>query len=44
MVKEADAKQPKQESTVNGGSSNSSANGKGVQEKEASHLPIVLNM
>ncbi|XP_030229144.1 nuclear autoantigenic sperm protein isoform X2 [Gadus morhua] len=34
LVKDADAKQPKQESTVNGGSSSSSSNGKGVQEKE----------
>ncbi|XP_056460687.1 nuclear autoantigenic sperm protein [Gadus chalcogrammus] len=32
LVKDADAKQPKQESTVNGGSS--SSNGKGLQEKE----------
>ncbi|CAL8396332.1 unnamed protein product [Boreogadus saida] len=35
LVKDADAKQPKQESTVNGGSSSSSnANGKGLHEKE----------
>ncbi|XP_059922172.1 nuclear autoantigenic sperm protein isoform X1 [Gadus macrocephalus] len=34
LVKDADAKQPKQESTVNGSSSSSSANGKGLQEKE----------
>ncbi|KAM3876364.1 nuclear autoantigenic sperm protein [Diretmus argenteus] len=36
-VKDADAKQAKQEATVNGGSGDSSAsNGNGVQEKEAS--------
>lgn len=35
-VKDADAKQSKQEATVNGSGDSSANNGKGVQEKEAS--------